>query len=337
MNVQAGTGTPKAPRSAMNSGSEPSGDGRDASRMDDRNDEDASNDVDWTHTSKLAEEISKNLDSPVQDGKLDDGALEQANAGSETWPPGLKRLWPPEPSTDPFIGSANVHKAPLDDDEEVPFDESASVGVMHGDQIERKEFEKLQFEIDRLNRELDETKRLGNENFELAQRSQAELANFKRRSKQEIEEFRKRAIDNLLYDLLPVLDSLEKAVWSIPKGEEDLPIHDGIRRTLQLFLNTLGKYNVEAISTDGVPFNPEIHSPLHVEETEEYEDNTVIHVYQSAYLLAGKLVRPAMVKLSKKPETDADGDADVQNGDSETPESPDTESPSLQTDETTDG
>jgi len=104
-----------------------------------------------------------------------------------------------------------------------------------------------------------------------------------------------------LYDLLPVLDSLEKAVRSIP-ADDDSPIVDGVRRTLQLFINTLAKYEVEVVNAESVPFDPGIHSPLFIEETEEYGENTVIGVYQSGYLLADRLIRPATVKVSKKPE-----------------------------------
>ncbi len=143
------------------------------------------------------------------------------------------------------------------------------------------------------------------ENYELAQRKQAEFSNYKRRSKQEMEDYKKRAIENLLVDLIPVLDSLEKAVWSVPKGEEDTPLADGIRRTLALFLNTLTRYKVNLVSDVNVPFDPGVHACLYFEDTDDYDDNTVLEIYQNGYVLADRLIRPAMVKLSRKPDSES--------------------------------
>lgn len=206
----------------------------------------------------------------------------------------------------PLEKVSNVHMSSGESDDVIPFEESAQVGVMHGDQIDRTEIEEMQREIDRLKAELEvaqtaiESAALqSKENFELAQRKQAEFVNFRNRMRQENETNRKRAVESLVEDLLPVLDSLQKAVYSIPPADADSPWADGLLRTFHLFVNSLARYNVTVISQSGVPFNPEHHSAMLVVDDDDHPDNTIIEVYQNGYLVADRLLRPAMVKVGR--------------------------------------
>ncbi len=202
--------------------------------------------------------------------------------------------------------AAEVHLSSGESDDEIPYEESAHVGVMHGDQIERVEIEEMQREIERLKNDLEVAQRAleeaavkAQENFELAQRKQAEFINFRNRMRQENETNRKRAVEGLVEDLLPVLDSLQKAVYSIPDEDKSSPWSDGLLRTFHLFVNSLGKYFVTVVSESGVSFDPERHSAMLVVDDDEHPDNTVLEVYQNGYLVADRLLRPAMVKVGR--------------------------------------
>jgi len=258
--------------------------------------------VDWNHTAKLAEEISQNFNEDAENEDNSQEAFVTGDSHSKTWFSGEKKKWPPAQEVDAFASAADIHKESIeeDDDEVVSFEKSTEVGVMHGDQIERKDFVKMQLELERLTSELNTAKEQVKENYELAQRKQAELANYKRRSKQDMDDFKKRATENLLVDLVPVLDSLDKAVLSIPKDADGSPLFDGIRRTLALFVSILTRYNVKVISDVNVPFDPSIHACLLFEDTDEFEENTVLEIYQNGYTLCDRLIRPSMVKLSRK-------------------------------------
>ena len=227
-----------------------------------------------------------------------------------------------EETGDPAAKASDVHMSSGETDDEIPYEDSAHVGVMHGDQIEREDIVNMQAEIARLTGELaaiqdeiEAAKVSAKENFELAQRKQADFVNFRTRTRAETESMRKRAVEGLVEDLLPVLDSLQKAVYSVPEKDRSSPWADGLLRTFNLFIGTLNKYHVTVISEAGVPFDPELHSAMLVVDDESQPDNTVVEVYQNGYLVADRLLRPAMVKVARnataakaapEPETEAD-------------------------------
>jgi len=255
-------------------------------------------DIDWKEAAKLADEITE-ADDVEDEGSLIEETQPGAHQSDQNgWPPGSEKKRPSADSPDPFSGADDGLETPAEQ-------EGLRDGAADDDMKTSDAFDVMQAELERVSREVDTLKAQVKENLELAQRKQAELVNFRRRNKQETEAFRKRAIENLLVDLLPVIDTLEKAVQSVPEDEKDSALADGLRRTLQLFVNTLTRYNVNLIQETMVPFDPEMHSCLYVEETDEYEDNTVIEIYQNGFMLADRLIRPAMVKLSKRIGKDA--------------------------------
>jgi molecular chaperone GrpE len=258
----------------------------------------------WDEAIKLADEAATSAVLPA-DEELP--ILNLDDAVQSAWPPGSKKGWPPPREPDPFKESAAVHEIATEGDEEIPYEESSDAGVIHGGSLDRDEFAKLQLELTKLHEELRDAKAEAKQNLEMAQRKHAELINFKNRTKTDVEVQKKRAIEDLLRDLMPVMDSLEKAVFSVAPEDRDSPIVDGVKRTLGLFLNILSKYNVEVVSQCLVPFNPELHTPLVMVDTNDFEDGTVLEVYQSGYILGGKLIRPAMVKISRCIEGEAEG------------------------------
>lgn len=130
----------------------------------------------------------------------------------------------------------------------------------------------------------------------------ADLQNVRRRADQDVEKAHKFALEKFAGDLLPVLDSLERGIeLSSPDDESIRPMREGMELTLKMFQDTLKRYNLEAIDPHGQPFNAEHHQAMAMQENAEVEPNSVLNVFQKGYLLNGRLLRPAMVVVSKAP------------------------------------
>ena len=136
-------------------------------------------------------------------------------------------------------------------------------------------------------------------------RAKAEVENIRRRSAQDVEKARKFALEKFTGELLPVVDNLERALASADKEDESQKaMIEGIELTLQSFLSALEKFDVIAIDPQDQPFNPELHQAMSMQEVPGVEPNTVIAVMQKGYELNGRLVRPAMVMVSKAASVD---------------------------------
>jgi molecular chaperone GrpE len=134
-------------------------------------------------------------------------------------------------------------------------------------------------------------------------RSQAEMQNVRRRAEIDVEKAHKFALEKFVKELLPVADSLEKAVESTEgheaKGELVASIREGVEMTLSLFMSSLSKFNVAQVNPLGEPFDPQLHEALSMVPSPDAEPNSVISVVQKGYTLNGRLVRPAMVVIAK--------------------------------------
>lgn len=131
-------------------------------------------------------------------------------------------------------------------------------------------------------------------------RAKAEVDNVRRRAAQDVEKARKFALEKFAAELLPVVDNLERAIASVSAEDEaQKAIAEGVELTLQSLLSALDKFGVKAVDPQDQPFNPELHQAMSMQEVEGVEPNTVIAVMQKGYELNGRLVRPAMVMVSK--------------------------------------
>jgi len=130
-------------------------------------------------------------------------------------------------------------------------------------------------------------------------RVQADAQNVRRRSEQDVEKAHKFGQEKLSRELLSVLDNLERALAATPEDEATKALRDGVDMTLQGFISTLAKFNVEAIDPQGETFNPEYHQAMAMQENADFPPNTVMAVMQKGYSLHGRLLRPAMVMVSK--------------------------------------
>jgi molecular chaperone GrpE len=130
----------------------------------------------------------------------------------------------------------------------------------------------------------------------------ADLQNVRRRAEQDVEKAHKFALEKFAGDLLPIVDSLERGLdLSNPDDESIRPMREGIELTLKMFADTLKRYQLEAIDPHGQPFNAEHHQAMAMQESADVEPNSVLKVFQKGYQLNGRLLRPAMVVVSKAP------------------------------------
>ncbi|MEH6450446.1 MAG: nucleotide exchange factor GrpE [Oleispira sp.] len=130
-------------------------------------------------------------------------------------------------------------------------------------------------------------------------RIQADAQNIRRRAEADVEKAHKFGQEKFSRELLSVLDNLERALAASPEDEATKALRDGVEMTLQGFTSTLTKFNVEAIDPQGETFNPEHHQAMAMQENADFPPNTVMAVMQKGYSLHGRLLRPAMVMVSK--------------------------------------
>lgn len=149
--------------------------------------------------------------------------------------------------------------------------------------------------------ELAQAKAEATENWEKVLRLQAEMENLRRRSAQDVEKAHKFALDKFVNDLLPVKDSLEMGIDAGKATElaEVEKILEGVELTLKMLEDVLGKHGVETVNPEGEKFDPQHHQAMSIQDSDEHDPNTVMTVMQKGYKLNDRLVRPAMVVVSK--------------------------------------
>lgn len=151
--------------------------------------------------------------------------------------------------------------------------------------VEGSEVEALQEEVAKLKEEL--------------LRAQADVQNVRRRAETDVEKAHKFSTEKFARELLEVVDNLERAVAAAPEDEAVKPLLEGVNMTHTTFMNTLKKFNVEAVDPEGHPFDPDLHQAISMVEAPDAEPNTVLNVVQKGYTNHGRLLRPAMVVVSK--------------------------------------
>jgi len=131
-------------------------------------------------------------------------------------------------------------------------------------------------------------------------RAKAEIENMRRRTEQEIDKARKYALNKFAEELLPVIDNLERAIQAADTENEVVkPIVEGVELTHKTFIDAVAKFGLKEINPEGEAFNPELHQAMSIQESADHEPNSVIFVMQKGYELNGRVVRPAMVMVSK--------------------------------------
>ena len=132
-------------------------------------------------------------------------------------------------------------------------------------------------------------------------RAHAEVQNMRRRCEQDVEKAHKFALEKFSTELLTVIDNLERALGAVPETDDEnvKALKEGVELTLKGFLETCEKFNIRQMDPVGEPFDPQLHQAMSMVENPDVEPNTVVTVVQKGYTLNDRVIRPAMVMVSK--------------------------------------
>jgi molecular chaperone GrpE len=186
-------------------------------------------------------------------------------------------------------GRSEAEKSALDLEHELPAggndtDSAGEAGIDGQSSVQETELQKLKAERDSL---LD---RLG--------RAQAEFENARRRASKEQQDYRDYATADAIRSLLPVMDSFERALQTKSEAAE---FRGGVELIYKQLQSALAKLSVNAIVSEGEPFDPHYHEAVEMVETTDAPDHQVIEELQRGYKFKDRLLRPAMVKVAKNP------------------------------------
>jgi molecular chaperone GrpE len=185
-------------------------------------------------------------------------------------------------------------EAELNLDHELPpadeNDDQAGTGA--GSKVARPEAVEVETELERVRSERAAY-------LDRAARIQAEFENFRKRSQKQQQDFREYALADAMKTLLPILDSLDRALNTKAASLEDF--HAGIELIDKQFHDALAKLGVQPVAAEGELFDPNLHQAIQMVDTDEVEDNHVIDELQRGYKLKDRLLRPAMVRVARHP------------------------------------
>jgi len=149
---------------------------------------------------------------------------------------------------------------------------------------------------------LEDVRGKADEHWNQCLRLQADMENLRKRSERELANAHKFALERFAQDLLPVRDSLEMglAAFDNESAATDT-LREGIELTLQMLAGVMGKFEIQEVNPQDERFDPDFHQAMSIQERADVEPNTVVTVVQKGYLLNDRLIRPAMVIVSKAP------------------------------------
>ncbi|HVT14159.1 MAG TPA: nucleotide exchange factor GrpE [Fimbriimonadaceae bacterium] len=132
-------------------------------------------------------------------------------------------------------------------------------------------------------------------------RTMADFQNYRKRQEEQRKQLETFATERLVRALLPVLDNFERALASLSSGATSESIEEGLKAVDRQLRQVLEGQNVSRIPSVGHPFDPEVHEALALEPSEEHEDNTVIGELEAGYKMGERVIRPARVRVARKP------------------------------------
>jgi molecular chaperone GrpE len=151
-----------------------------------------------------------------------------------------------------------------------------------------------------LNKKLEEAERQAKDNYERLLRVSADFENYKKRTAREMQDLVKYANEKILKEMLTVVDNLERAIESASNHyDTNDPLIQGVYLTLSETLKILERHQVKPVVSLGEPFDPSFHQAMMQEEVQDQPPNTVVKELQKGYLIHDRLLRPALVAVSK--------------------------------------
>lgn len=150
---------------------------------------------------------------------------------------------------------------------------------------------------------LEDARNKADEHWNQCLRLQADIENLTRRAERDVANAHKFALERFAQDLLPVRDSLEMGLSaSVQENTDPEKLREGVDLTLQMLTGVLEKFGIIEVNPENEAFNPDFHQAMSLQERDDVAPNTVVTVVQKGYLLNERLIRPAMVIVSKAPD-----------------------------------
>ncbi|MDH3980191.1 MAG: nucleotide exchange factor GrpE [Gammaproteobacteria bacterium] len=147
---------------------------------------------------------------------------------------------------------------------------------------------------------LEDARGKADEHWDQCMRLQADMDNLRRRTERDLANAHKFALEKIASELLGVRDSLEMGLAAFDTENTDKH-KEGVELTLQMLTSVMDKFEIREVNPQDEPFDPDFHQAMSTQERDDVAPNTVITVVQKGYLLNGRLIRPAMVIVSKAP------------------------------------
>jgi len=199
-----------------------------------------------------------------------------------------------------FHKEGQMEKKDADGDME----EEKSKVIAESDQENPEENRSIEASLEKMTKEeiveaFRDLKEKADRDHDLYLRSMAEVENIKKRAAKDKEEWIKYANENLVKSILPFMDNLDKALAHARDGKSLDALREGVELTLKGLKDSLGKSGVQEVHTSGAPFDPRYHEAVYEKEDDQAPVGTVIQELQKGYTLNGRLIRPAMVVVSK--------------------------------------
>lgn len=144
----------------------------------------------------------------------------------------------------------------------------------------------------------EEEKQKAEEHYNQYLRARADIENFRRRARKEVEQSLKYGVVPLIESLLPVLDNFERALEAADQNENTATLQEGIEMVYRQFLQVLSEAGLTLIEAEGKPFDPHMHNAVQQVHSEEYEPGIVVEELQAGYRFHERVIRPSMVKVS---------------------------------------
>ncbi|MEW8028022.1 MAG: nucleotide exchange factor GrpE [Candidatus Thiodiazotropha sp.] len=177
--------------------------------------------------------------------------------------------------------------------------EAAEIEPASGNEVS-EEADSSQEDQQELTKLLEDARAKADDHWDQLMRTRAELENIRKRNQRDLENAHKFALEKFSTDLLQVWDSLELGHQAAQDEQVDVDkLREGTELTLKLLVDVMQKHGIEQVDPDGQQFNPEFHQAMSIQERDDVAPNTVVAVVQKGYVLNSRLLRPAMVMVSK--------------------------------------
>ena len=159
---------------------------------------------------------------------------------------------------------------------------------------------------------LEDARNKADSHWDQCLRLQADIDNLRKRNERDLINAHKFALEKFAVDLLPVKDSLEMGLAAAGENTDVAGLKEGGELTLKMLASAMGKYNINEVNALNEIFNPEYHEAISVQERADVKPNTVVTVVQKGYVLNDRLIRPAMVIVSKATQESSGGQLNEQ-------------------------